>query len=85
MYTFINFSDSISFNYLKQVIKELFGTAFIDSWDRRKKVCEEIHTLNVQYIRKVKEFYKKIKRNYYTYSITQKQKAVAEKPLDIPE
>lgn len=74
MYTFINFSDSISLHYIAQVLKQLAGTAQINSWESRKKKCEQVHTINVQYLRKVKQYYKKIKRKYYTYSITQKQK-----------
>lgn len=39
MYTFINFSDSISIHYIKLVLEELAGTAEINNWEARKKKC----------------------------------------------
>ena len=82
MFTFINFSDSVSLHYVTEILKNLLQTVTIESWEGRKKVCEDIHATNVRYIKKVKEFYNKINKRYYSYGVKQKKKAKLDKPKD---
>lgn len=54
MFTFINFSDSVSLKYVREILKQLYETSEIESREERKKKCEYIHAENVRYIKKVK-------------------------------
>ena len=54
IFTFINFSDSVSLPYIKLMLQEMATAIQIESFNECKQKFEDIHNSNVRYIRKVK-------------------------------